>query len=235
VDALVIATKSTGLEAALERVRGLEPRVVLPLLNGLDHMGPLRERYGAGAVAGAIRIESTRTSTGRIDQTSQFLRVDMASDDPAMAAPLAELAAALERARVPARILGSEAQALWGKLVRLNAVACATSAWDLPVGEIRGDPQRRALLDECVREAAAVASAEGAHVDPADTIAEIDDMHPALRTSMQRDIAAGRPTELDAIPGAVLRAAARHGLACPTIERLATEAARRAGVPAPVA
>jgi 2-dehydropantoate 2-reductase len=235
VDALVIATKSTGLEAALERVRGLEPRVVLPLLNGLDHMGPLRERYGAGAVAGAIRIESTRTSTGRIDQTSQFLRIDMASDDPAMAAPLAELAAALERARVPARILGSEAQALWGKLVRLNAVACATSAWDLPVGEIRGDPQRRALLDECVREAAAVARAEGAHVDPADTIAEIDDMHPALRTSMQRDIAAGRPTELDAIPGAVLRAAARHGLPCPTIERLATEAARRAGVPAPVA
>ncbi len=37
---------------------------------------------------------------------------------------------------------------------------------------------------------------------------------------MQRDIAAGRAPELDAIPGAVLRAAARHGLECPTIERL---------------
>jgi 2-dehydropantoate 2-reductase len=79
-----------------------------------------------------------------------------------------------------------------------------------------------------------VARAEGAEVDTADTIAEIDDMHPGLRTSMQRDIEAGRPTELDAIPGAVLRAAARHGLACPTVERLAREAARRAGEPAPV-
>jgi len=51
---------------------------------------------------------------------------------------------------------------------------------------------------------------------------------------MQRDIAAGREPELDAIPGSVLRAGARHGLACPTIERLVTMIAERAGVPLPV-
>jgi 2-dehydropantoate 2-reductase len=59
------------------------------------------------------------------------------------------------------------------------------------------------------------------------------DAHASLGTSMQRDIAAGRPTELDAIPGSVLRAAARHGLRCPTIERLAADAARRAAEPVP--
>jgi 2-dehydropantoate 2-reductase len=52
---------------------------------------------------------------------------------------------------------------------------------------------------------------------------------------MQRDIAAGREPELDAIPGSVLRAAARHGVPCPTIERLVAMIAERAGVPAPVA
>ncbi len=52
-------------------------------------------------------------------------------------------------------------------------------------------------------------------------------------SSMQRDIAAGRAPELDAIPGAVLRAAARHGLQCPTIERLVAIIAERAGVPEP--
>jgi ketopantoate reductase len=50
---------------------------------------------------------------------------------------------------------------------------------------------------------------------------------------MQRDIAAGRTPELDAIPGSVLRAAARHGLRCPTIERLVALIAERAGLPAP--
>jgi 2-dehydropantoate 2-reductase len=51
---------------------------------------------------------------------------------------------------------------------------------------------------------------------------------------MQRDIAAGRAPELDAIPGAVLRAAARHGIECPTIERLVATITERAGVPAPL-
>ena len=233
--ALLVATKAVGLDQALERVAGLEPRIVLPLLNGLDHLELLRERYGSRAVAGSIRIESTRVAPGEIEQTSPFLRIDMASADARMRAPAEELAELLEGAGVPARILDSEAQAMWGKLVRLNAIACATSAWDLPLGEIRSDPARRAALEACVREAAAVAHAEGADVDPADTMAELDDAHPELRTSMQRDIAAGRAPELDAIAGSVLRAAARHGLACPEIERLAAIAAGRAGIAPPVA
>jgi len=57
-------------------------------------------------------------------------------------------------------------------------------------------------------------------VDPATAIAELEMAHATLGSSMQRDIAAGRPPELDAIPGAVLRAAARHQISCPTIERL---------------
>jgi 2-dehydropantoate 2-reductase len=235
VDALVVATKAVGLDEALERVAGLEPGIVLPLLNGLDHLDVLRERFGTRAVAGSIRIESTRTATGEIEQTSPFLRIDMASADPSMAEPLAELAANLDAAGVPARVMDSEAQAMWGKLVRLNALACTTSAWDLPLGELRADPDRRADIEACVHEGAAVARAEGASVDPADTMAELEDAHAELRTSMQRDIAAGREPELDAIPGSVLRAAARHGLECPTIERLAARAAERAGVPAPMA
>jgi 2-dehydropantoate 2-reductase len=227
VDALIVATKATGLGDALARVSGLEPGIVLPLLNGLDHLDLLREQYGSRVVAGSIRIESTRIAIGEIEQTSGFLRIDMASADPAMLVPLGELARALDAAGVPARVMGSETQAMWGKLVRLNALACTTSAWDLALGEIRSDAERRDELEACVREAAAVAEAEGARVLPQDTMAELDDAHAELRTSMQRDIAAGREPEVDAIPGSVLRAAARHGLECPAIERLAAQAARR--------
>jgi 2-dehydropantoate 2-reductase len=47
------------------------------------------------------------------------------------------------------------------------------------------------------------------------------DLAPAgLKSSMQRDAEAGRPTELDAIGGAVLRAARRHGIATPVTARL---------------
>jgi 2-dehydropantoate 2-reductase len=227
VDVLLVATKSTGLDAGLERIR-VEPELVVPLLNGLDHIPVLRERFGAGRVAaGTIRIESDRPEPRRIVQTSPFLRVDMASDDPALAEPLARAKAMLERAEVPAEIGPSEAQILWSKLVRLNALACTTSAVDRPVGFIRSDPEWRPALIGCIEEGAAVANADGAQIDPAARLAELDEAHAGLGSSMQRDIAAGRATELDAIAGAVLRAGRRHGLRCPTVQWLGERVALR--------
>ncbi|MEA2634049.1 MAG: 2-dehydropantoate 2-reductase, partial [Chloroflexota bacterium] len=84
-------------------------------------------------------------------------------------------------------------------------------------------------------EACAVGRAEGAtDVDPAMAIGELDRAHDTLGSSMQRDIAAGRAPELDAIPGSVLRAADRHGISCPTIERLVAVIAERAGIEPPL-
>ncbi len=233
VDVLLVATKASGLDAALKRVR-VEPGLVVPLLNGLDHMTRVRELIGADRVAaGVIRIEADRPEPGQIVQTSPFLRVDLASDDSHLLPGLHALAQALLDAEVPVLIGRSEAQILWSKLVRLNALATTTSATDRPIGVIRTDPEWRETLIACIYETAAVANANGADIDPSDTLAELDDAHAELGSSMQRDIAAGREPELDAIAGAVLRAGARHGIACPTVERLAERVARRAGISPP--
>jgi 2-dehydropantoate 2-reductase len=231
VDALIIATKASGLQAALERI-DVEPPVVLPLLNGLDHIAVLRRRFAADTVlAGAIRVEADRPQPGVIVHTSPFLRVDMACDRPAVAPATRALADALVRAGVPAQVLDSEANVLWAKLVRLNALACATSAYDVLLGEIRSTPALRADLEGAIEEACAVGRAEGAtDIDPAKAIAELEAAHDTLGSSMQRDIAAAREPELDAIPGAVLRAGDRHGIACPTIERLVALIAARVEV-----
>src|ERR1017187_9860286 len=90
--------------------------------------------------------------------------------------------------------------------------ACRPACWT---------PRPGADLDGASEEACAVGRAEGARdVDPAKAIAELNAAHATLGSSMARDIAAGRTPELDAIAGSVLRAAARHGIACPRIERL---------------
>jgi 2-dehydropantoate 2-reductase len=233
VEVLIVAPKATGLRSSLARIAAV-PGLVVPLLNGLDHMEVLRERFGPDRVAaGAIRIESTRTLPGVIEHTSPFLRVDLAADDAALHPGLEALATRLRDAGIPVEIGPSEAQIMWAKLVRLNALACTTSARDKPVGFIRSDPEWRPILIACLDETAAVANADGAKIDSAVALAEVDAVHPELETSMQRDIAAGREPELDAIPGSVLRAAARHGLTCPTVERLVAIIAARAGVPVP--
>jgi 2-dehydropantoate 2-reductase len=230
VDVLIVATKAVGLPAALERVAA-QPRLVLPLLNGLDHLALLRARFGeAAVVAGTIRVEADRPQAGVVVHTSPFLRVDMASRCPQVRPQMDELAQTLSAAGVPARVCDSEPQVMWSKLVRLNALACTTSAYDRLLGEILSTPELRAELVGAIDEGAAVARAEGAVIDAADPLGELTAAHPTLGSSMQRDIAAGRVPELDAIPGAVLRAGARHGVACPTIERLVAMIGLRAGV-----
>ncbi len=226
VDSLIVATKAAGLQAALERV-GATPGLVLPLLNGLDHVALLRGRFAPQSVlAGTIRVEADRPAPGVVVHTSRFLLVEMASRYEQAAAPMRALAAALSRAGIDARgdwpiAQRSEAQVIWSKLVRLNALACTTSAYDKLLGEIRETPALRADLLGAIDEASAVARAEGADdVEPQKALDELERAHPTLGSSMQRDIAAGRPPEIDAIPGAVLRAGARHSLQCPTIERL---------------
>ena len=234
VEALIVATKAIGLPEALDRVRA-DPELVLPLLNGLDHLPLLRRRFAPETVlAGAIRVEADRPEPGVVVHTSPFLRIDMAGD-PRCAAATTELAAALEHAGVPVRVLDSEPLVLWSKLVRLNALACTTSAYDMKLGQILSTPELRAELVGAIEEGCAVAAAEGAPLDAGDPLGELSAAHPSLGSSMQRDIAAGRTPELEAIPGSVLRAAARHGIACPTVERLAAAIALRAGLPAPLA
>jgi 2-dehydropantoate 2-reductase len=157
----------------------------------------------------------------------------MASHDPAARVPMERLAYTLAEAGIPARVGDSEPQVMWSKLVRLNALACTTSAFDRLLGEIRSTPELRAELIGAIEEGCAVAQAEGASIASDDPLGELSAAHATLGSSMQRDIASGREPELDAIPGAVLRAAARHDIECPTIERLVGMISARAGVSLP--
>jgi 2-dehydropantoate 2-reductase len=229
VDVLLVATKAAGLASALERIR-VDPELVVPLLNGVEHMALLRSRFGEQkVVAGVIRIESDRPQPGEVAQRSPGARIDLAGEPERVQF----LTAALRAAGLEVRTGTSESQVLWAKLARLNALALTTSASNRPIGFIRTDPRWRSALEGAVAETVAVARAEGAELDPAETLAELESAHAELGSSMQRDIAAGQEPELDPIAGAVLRAGARHGLRCPTVSWLARRVAERAGIPAP--
>lgn len=231
-DVLIVATKSSELNAAIARVRSA-PSLVLPLLNGIEHMPVLRARFGTHVIAGTITVESDRPEPGVIVHSSRLLRIHIPSPLPRQRAAVRSLAAHLNEAGIDTAVSGSEPQILWSKLVRLNALACTTSASGLLLGAIRDDPTWRARLRQAVLEAAAVARAEGAPVDPSIALDDLARFEPSLGSSMARDIAAGRDSELDAIAGSVLRAARRHGITVPTIEALVAEVAERAGVAPP--
>jgi 2-dehydropantoate 2-reductase len=223
VDLCLVAVKATSLDAALAGVpaQALGDGLVLPLLNGIEHMTALRARFPAAqVVAGAIRVESTRVAAGRIEHTSPFSWIEVASD----AAPryrVDALAAQLRRAGLDVTVRDDEAALLWDKLAFLAPLALLTTHAGAPAGVVRDE--RRADLETVIGEVAAVAGASGARVDPATILGMFDRVPAGMKSSMQRDVEANRPTELDAIGGAVLRAARRHGIDTPVTARLVDE------------
>jgi 2-dehydropantoate 2-reductase len=94
-----------------------------------------------------------------------------------------------------------------------------TSLYQRTFGEVLDDSVTRDLLNASMTEIATLADACGVPLG-ADAVtramATATAFPPAARTSMQRDFAEGRPTELEAFSGAVLRLAQRHGLDVPT-------------------
>lgn len=209
VDAVWIAVKATQLEEAL----ALAPpsrvgnATVVPFLNGVDHVSLLRKRY-ANVVAGAIRVESERAAPGRIRQTSPFLRIDLAGGEP--------LAVELRAAGIETRVRDDERTLLWEKLAFLAPLALATTALDAPLGGVRNDERYR----RCQDEALAVARAEGAQIDPEALRSLLAAAPDPMQTSMQKDVAAGRSPELDAIAGPILRGGGRHDIPVPATAEL---------------
>jgi 2-dehydropantoate 2-reductase len=219
VELLLVTVKAPALDEALERVQA-PPGMVIPQLNGIEHMETLRSRLPQSRVAaGSIGwIEAWLEAPGVIVQNTPRVVMKLATDaDPATA----EL---LRRSGVDVRVNGSEAAVLWEKLARQAPVAAATAATQRSIGELRGDPEWRARLEEAIQETCAVAAADGVPLEPDAQWEIIESMPPALTSSTARDIAAGRPSELDAITGAAVRAAHRVGVEAPALEGILREA-----------
>jgi 2-dehydropantoate 2-reductase len=131
------------------------------------------------------------------------------------------LADALTGAGLDVTVRPDEAGLLWDKLSFLAPVALLTTSLGAPLGAVR--EQRGDDLRALVEEVASVARADGAGADAAATLAFMATVPAGMTSSMQRDAAAGTETELEAIGGAVLRAAERHGLDVPVTRRVVTE------------
>ena len=221
VDLLLVTVKAPALEDALNRVKA-PARTVIPLLNGIEHMQTIRSGLRTVVVAGSVSlIEAYLEQPGVIVQKTPAVVLTLARDADAATADL------INRSGAEVRINGSEAEVLWAKLARQAPVAAATALTQRPIGELRSDPEWRRRLREAVDETCAVAAHEGVSLAPEAQWEIIDAMPSTLTSSTARDVAAGRPSELDAITGAAVRAGRRRGVPTPALELLLAEAEER--------
>ena len=220
VDVLWVTVKATQLEAALQSVSVPAEQIgsVVPLLNGMDHVPILRQRFGHDRVVPAsIGVEAERAAPGKIIHRGMAVRLSIASMGES------RLAGAVEKLNAfgfKCQFVADEKKILWTKLSFLAPFALTTTAAGMTIGEVNSDPAWRKRLESVTREVAAVGTASGTPLDPAVIISFFDKTSPGGRSSMQKDVAAGNPPELDGIAGPVLRLAEEHRIDVPTTREL---------------
>jgi 2-dehydropantoate 2-reductase len=214
-DVLLVAVKAPQMTHALKRVT-VRPGVVVPLLNGVDHVATLRARF-ANVVAGTVRVQAHREGPTQVVHRAPFLTIALAPPGVLV------LQQALTKANIDTTIGASEIDVLWAKLSRLAALALSTTAADAPLGDVRE------TAEAVAREVASVATAEGATVDADTIVAELRGLPDTASSSLRADVTNGTPDhELDAIGGAVLRAARCNDLLAPRTAELVARVQRRA-------
>ena len=229
VDLLWITVKATQLDAALAAVPKPDiTRAIVPLLNGIDHLSVLRAKYGEQRVLPAtIAGEMERVSPGHFVHSTPFLVLNVSSAGREL---LGDAMDGLQKTGLQCRFIDDEPTLMWSKIVFLAPIALATTAADLPVGGVQHDPAWKSVWESCVREACAVATAEGAKVDPGAVLERMRKAPAGMRSSMQKDVERGNPPELDAVAGPILRGGIRHGIKTPATEKLASAVEQRAAI-----
>jgi 2-dehydropantoate 2-reductase len=209
VEVLWIATKTYQLQTAIEAVQA-SPGCVVPLLNGVDHVAVLRARFGPERVVPAtIAVEAERIAPGRFIQRSPFVLLNLASSgEPLLGAIIGRLG----KLGFTCQFISNEQTLLWGKLSFLAPFALVTSASGMNIGEILANADWKQKLHSAIAETCAVANASGAELDAERVRTGFAGAPPAMRSSMQKDLAAGRQLELDDIGGPIVRVGQQYGI-----------------------
>ncbi len=183
---------------------------ILCLQNGIDSYQSPASTFGANKVLpGAVYIEAALDAPGVARQTGDVVRVVFGELSEPPSARAQTIADAFNSAGIPAEIAADIRSALWAKFLFIAAMAGVTSMARQTLAQLMPRPEWRQVVTACLREIEAAGRANGVNLPPDiydTTLAYIENNLADLQASMHTDLIAGRPLELEALTGAVIRA-----------------------------
>lgn len=220
VDAVLVAVKAWQVAEAAKAIRPLigPDTFVVPLENGVEAAENLASVLGGAHVLdGLCGILAWREAPGHIKHAGVSPFVRFGERDNRHSKRAERLKAAFDQARgVTAEIPDDIQVAVWSKFLFICAMSGIGSVTRAPIGVTRTLPETRTLIEQILTEITAVAHARGVGL-PKDAAAQamrfVDALPAESTASMQRDIMAGLPSELEAQNGAVVRLGREAGVA----------------------
>ncbi len=228
VDVVVLAVKTYDNTTALPTVKTLlsqsgSEAVVLPLQNGVDSPGELAALVGERAVLGGSAYISTAvTEPGVITQTGAHQRITLGEcfgDTSRLSSRVEAVRDALASAGIQVQAVADARVSLWDKLIFLAPFAGLLGCARLPLGRLWSLPASRETYLAAAAEVSRVATAEGVAIE---TLMEqlertVDQLPPDIRASLLVDLEQGKPIEVEALLGSVVRRGRAAGVPTPVM------------------
>jgi len=220
-DAVLFCVKSYDTESAAALLDPLlKPGTgIVSLQNGVDNEEKIAAQIGGEHVlGGASFILAHIAEPGVVERTGSVQRIIFGELDGSQTDRSDRLLAACRAAGIDAHLTDDIRRVLWDKYAFLCALAGLTAVTRVPIDELMRVPETRELFRQMVREAVLVARAEGVALgdDIVDEKAEFAaTLEPGSFSSLHHDLISGRPLELDALHGELVRRASRHNLSVP--------------------
>jgi 2-dehydropantoate 2-reductase len=217
-DVVLLTSKAYDLASAIDSIQPAmsDSTAVLPLLNGIDHVELLNQRFGQrNVLPGTARIQATLTPEGVVRHLSEWQTIVFGTQDGSASARVEALKALFDAAGVDAQISPAIMRELWLKLVHLAAVAGMTCLMRANVGEIARTPEGCSLLLAFLETNAKIAAHAGHPPGEAylNTYRELFRQRDSkYEASMLRDLEKGGPIESEHILGFMLRKCREAGL-----------------------
>ena len=247
-DWVFVCVKAHQTATAAEAVpEFMGPRtLVCAFQNGLGNYEALIQRIAPDRVALGRIIFGVEIEPGRV-------RVTVCADEVLIGAPderfpraqVAQLTSTLEAADIPSRATRTILVALWAKVLYNCALNGLSTLLEVPYGRLPKHPIARRMIESVIGEAYRVAEAHHVALEPSQASAYLELLFARLipdtaahQPSMLQDLRRGRPSEIEALNGALVRLAQQAGLSAPTnalITRLVHAKERFTGLPVGVA
>jgi 2-dehydropantoate 2-reductase len=224
-DLILFCVKAYDTEAAAAALSGcVAPGgAILTLQNGVENEAKLAAIFGRDAVMGGnARVGVEMVAPGKIVHLSSG-HIDFGEFDGGETDRAKRIADVFQHAGILGQVSADIMSARWDKLIWNGAFNTVTTLTRRRVGELLDDPEGVKLLRTIMQEIVNVARAEGAKIgdDRVDAyFAHSQKNLRELKTSTQQDLEHGKRLEYEALSGAVVRAARRHGISVPTVEAM---------------
>jgi 2-dehydropantoate 2-reductase len=221
-DLVILGVKAWQVPEAARAIKPVVGPTVLPLQNGVEAVPQLVEELGPQNVIGGLcRIVSYVVEPGHIRHAGFTPSIVIGELDNRRTERITRIEEVFKRAGLEIMIAADIQIALWMKFLFIASFSGVGTMANAPAGPIRSDPKWRTQMLRAMEEIYALAHARGIKLPPdsIDTVmAAVDALPEDATSSMQRDIAAGKQSELESQNGAVVRMARESQIDVPTHE-----------------